>query len=171
MLDTCFNFFNLNMNPYEIFFLYEQGFIFKFGNLNNTVKITRKFMTEHGIVYRYDPKNRMGCIQKMAKYSVWCVCRTFGTNYNLKTAEAEKEKNSKKKRRRELMKLPFDPKINLKDASKVKKILVKSEKEDDEEDDDNLKYIIEKTIVNKFEKHFEEIIKGIVSKNCLIKKL
>ena len=135
------------MNPYEIFFLYEQGFIFKFGNLNNTVKIARKFMNEHGIVYRYNPKNRMGCIQKMAKYSVWCVCRTFGTNYNLKTTEAEKEKNSKKKKRcRELTKLPFDPKINLKDPSKFKKILVKREKEDNEEDNDNLKHIIEKKI-------------------------
>ena len=114
-------------------------------------------MSDHNIDYRYDIKNKMGCFQKMATYSLQCVRNSIAPNYIVKVEAELMEDGKTKKRRRNLKDMQFDPKVNLKDPSKYKKrvrtTVTVSKNKDDEV---NLEYKIQKGIVKKFDDYFKQ---------------
>ena len=117
-------------------------------------------MTDHKISYRYDPKNRLGCLEKLATYSLILVRRSFGKNYRMIKEKTQSKKDDRKKRRRDVKKMPFDPNVHLKDPTKFKKKVTNIVSDNDKDED--LNYSIEKNIVNKFERYFKENPNGYI---------
>ena len=141
--------------------------MFKFGNLNKSFSISRKFMSDHNIDYRYDIKNKMGCFQKMATYSLQCVWNSIAPNYKMKVEAELMEDGETKKRRRNLKDMEFDPKVNLKDPSKYKKSRVgttvsRNTVIKNKDNEVNLEYKIKKGIVKKFDVYFKQNLGGSI---------
>lgn len=137
--------------------------MFKFWNLTDKSEIANKFMNEHKIIYKYDTDNKKGFFERLATHAVACVRTKFGENYLLKDynkeTKGDETKSDKKRRRRNLVKIPFDPNVNL------KRLEMKSEKKEtkeghskklvSEKEEDNSEDNVMQKILGKFEEYFK----------------
>ena len=120
-------------------------------------------MNDHKIVYKYDADNKKGTFERLATYAVACVRTKFGLNYLWKDCnnetECDENKIDKKRRRRNMVDIPFDPKVNLKSldfkSGKKKAKQGGSKKLVSEKEEDDIEHNVMKKFLNKFDEYFK----------------